>query len=75
MFGTAKDNRQSRIVIETETGNTVGVLLAAGLIARRITQWALPGVLALGQRLAIIHIALAEAGSVRQSGSVAQVGR
>ncbi|MBV9855598.1 MAG: phosphatidylserine decarboxylase [Streptosporangiaceae bacterium] len=49
-------NRQSRITIETGTGgDMIGVVLAAGLIARRITQWALPGVLLLGRRLAIIH--------------------
>jgi phosphatidylserine decarboxylase len=56
------ENRQGRIVIEPETGaggggdgDVIGVLLTAGLIARRITQWALPGALAAGRRLAIIH--------------------
>jgi hypothetical protein len=33
----------------------IGVLLAAGLIARWITQWDRPGVLAPGDRLGIIH--------------------
>jgi phosphatidylserine decarboxylase len=54
------ENRQGRIVIETEAGgdrdgDVIGVLLTAGLIARRITQWARPGALAGGRRLAIIH--------------------
>jgi phosphatidylserine decarboxylase precursor-related protein len=51
-----QENRQGRLVIETEAGgDVIGVVLTAGLIARRITQWALPGALALGRRLAIIH--------------------
>lgn len=50
------ENRQGRIMLETEAdGDPIGVLLTAGLIARRITQWALPGRLGLGRRLAIIH--------------------
>jgi phosphatidylserine decarboxylase len=50
------ENRQGRIMIETGTGgDVIGVVLTAGLIARRITQWALPGALVLGRRLAIIH--------------------
>jgi phosphatidylserine decarboxylase len=48
------ENRQGRIVIDSGE-DTIGVVLTAGLIARRITQWALPGRLALGRRLAIIH--------------------
>jgi phosphatidylserine decarboxylase len=52
------ENRQGRIVIETGAGgegDVIGVLLTAGLIARRITQWAPPGAIAGGRRLAIIH--------------------
>lgn len=50
------ENRQARITIETETGgDVIGVVLIAGLIARRITRWALPGVLGVGRRLGIIH--------------------
>jgi phosphatidylserine decarboxylase len=49
------ENRQGRIMLETEADDVVGVVLTAGLIARRITQWALPGALGLGRRLAIIH--------------------
>lgn len=50
------ENRQGGIVIQTEAdGDIIGVVLTIGLIARRITQWALPGVLPPGRRLAIIH--------------------
>jgi phosphatidylserine decarboxylase len=50
------ENRQARITIETEAaGDAIGVVLIAGLIARRITQWALPGPLTPGRRLGIIH--------------------
>jgi phosphatidylserine decarboxylase len=51
-----EENRQARITIETETGgDVIGVMLIAGLIARRITRWAPPGALTLGRRLGIIH--------------------
>jgi phosphatidylserine decarboxylase len=51
-----QENRQARIAIETEAGgDVIGVLLTAGLIARRITRWASPGALTLGRRLGIIH--------------------
>jgi phosphatidylserine decarboxylase len=36
-------------------GDVIGVVLIAGLIARRITRWAPPGALSLGRRLGIIH--------------------
>jgi phosphatidylserine decarboxylase len=52
------ENRQGRIMIETGADggqDVIGVVLTAGLIARRITQWALPGALGFGRRLAIIH--------------------
>jgi phosphatidylserine decarboxylase len=56
MLAAAEENRQARIAIETEAdGDVIGVVLAAGLIARRITRWASPGALALGRRLGIIH--------------------
>lgn len=48
------ENRQARITIEADD-HTIGVVLIAGLIARRITRWAPPGALAVGRRLGIIH--------------------
>jgi phosphatidylserine decarboxylase len=49
-----QENRQGRLVIQT-AGQPIGVVLTAGLIARRITRWVRPGPLGLGERLGIIH--------------------
>lgn len=50
------ENRRGQLTITPDGGSAViGVLLAAGLIARRITQWARPGALTPGERLGIIH--------------------
>ena len=56
----ARENRQARIRIITPGGDPVWVVLAAGMIARRITGWTVPGD-ALGadsgelSRLGLIH--------------------
>jgi phosphatidylserine decarboxylase len=56
----AEENRQARLLISTPAGDEIGVILAAGMIARRITAWVSPGD-KLGAeageltRLAVIH--------------------
>jgi phosphatidylserine decarboxylase len=52
----SEENERSALVIETETGAKVGVMLIAGLIARRIVTFAGEGAsVARGQRLGLIR--------------------
>jgi phosphatidylserine decarboxylase len=51
----AEENRRAELWIVTEGGGRVGLILAAGILARRVVPWARPGdALAAGQRLGII---------------------
>ena len=51
----AEQNRRAELWIETDGGGRVGLVLAAGILARRVVPWAQPGdALAAGQRLGII---------------------
>ncbi len=60
-----EENRQGRLVI-LASGDAFGVVLTAGLIARRITRWARPGPLGPGERLGIIHFGSRSVLYVRQ---------
>jgi phosphatidylserine decarboxylase len=51
----AEENRRAELWIVTDGGGRVGLILAAGILARRVVPWARPGdALAAGQRLGII---------------------
>lgn len=51
----AEENRRAELWIGADGGNRVGLVLAAGLLARRVVPWARPGdALTAGQRLGII---------------------
>jgi phosphatidylserine decarboxylase len=51
----AEQNRRAELWIETDGGGRVGLVLAAGILARRVVPWVQPGdELAAGQRLGII---------------------
>jgi phosphatidylserine decarboxylase len=51
----AEQNRRAELWIETDGGGRVGLVLAAGILARRVVPWVQPGdALAAGQRLGII---------------------
>jgi phosphatidylserine decarboxylase len=52
----SEDNERRALVIETETGEKVGVVLIAGLIARRIVTFAGEGAsVARGERIGLIR--------------------
>lgn len=51
----AEQNRRAELWIGADGGGRVGLVLAAGILARRVVPWAHPGdALAAGQRLGII---------------------
>jgi phosphatidylserine decarboxylase len=51
----AEQNRRAELWIGTDGGSRVGLVLAAGILARRVVPWVQPGdALAAGQRLGII---------------------
>jgi phosphatidylserine decarboxylase len=51
----AEENRRAELWIGAAGGGRVGLVLAAGILARRVVPWAQPGdALAAGQRLGII---------------------
>ena len=51
----AETNRRAELWIDADDGGRVGLVLAAGILARRVVPWARPGdALAAGQRLGII---------------------
>jgi phosphatidylserine decarboxylase len=51
----AEENRRAELWIGTDGGGRAGLILAAGILARRVVPWARPGdALAAGQRLGII---------------------
>jgi len=51
----AEENRRAELWIGADGGNRVGLVLAAGILARRVVPWAQPGdALTAGQRLGII---------------------
>jgi phosphatidylserine decarboxylase len=51
----AEQNRRAELWIGADGGGRVGLVLAAGILARRVVPWAQPGdALAAGQRLGII---------------------
>ena len=51
----AEENRRAELWIGAAGGGRVGLVLAAGILARRVVPWARPGdALAAGQRLGII---------------------
>jgi phosphatidylserine decarboxylase len=51
----AEANRRAELWIGADGGGRVGLVLAAGILARRVVPWAQPGdALAAGQRLGII---------------------